>query len=726
MCLYTHLFVYHLDSIPFVYSDPNSLVPSHVELCMQDLVDCEPPWESEFSEPQTMPRSAVCASDSKEHGVTVQGRLCQHSQFWIEELEASEFVRGIILQGYRLPFSVFPPPLISRNHHSAFQHADFVSDAITDLGQSGCVVQTTVCPTVCSPLQVVVNAKGKRRLVLDLRYVNQYLCQSKFKYEGLNLVPSMFQKGDYVFTFDLKSGYHHVDIHVDSQTYLGFSWGEGVQRRFYVFRVLPFGLATACYVFTKLLRPLVKRWRSMGLRVILYIDDGICASISHSQCCQHRDVMLSDMESAGLVLSVPKCHLEPHQIADWLGYIIDLVSGCFRIPGDKIDRLHSAIQCISPAGRVAVRILSSIVGRLISMRLALGPIAHLRTRSLYAVIKERVSWSDRVFLSLEAQEELVFWQANIEAFNGQPIWFSPGTTRVAYSDASSSGYGGYVVEFGPEFAHGLWSPTELELSSTWRELKAVAMTLRSFADRLKGHAVKWFSDNQNVVRIVQRGSRKPHLQDGAMSIFELCFSAGIKLEMEWIPRDANELADYASRIREHDDWKLDPVLFVILDAAWGPHSIDCFASEHNTQLIRFHSHFWCPGTEAVDTFTVCWQGETCWLVPPLHLVCRAIQHARVCSAWGTLVIPLWKSAPFWPLLCPDGRHLAPFVQAYHIFPFYEGIILPGLSGNNIGDAMTDESCLLAVLFDFSVPERQFSTGYCLFDFTGKCDLCIPN
>ena len=81
---------------------------------------------------------------------------------------------------------------------------------------------------------------------------------------------------------------------------------------------------------------------------------------------------------------------------------------------------------------------------------------------------------------------------NIEAYNGQPIWFSPGTTRVAYSDASSSGYGGYVVELGPEFAHGLWSPTELELSSTWRKLKAVAMTLCYFADQLKGHAVKWF------------------------------------------------------------------------------------------------------------------------------------------------------------------------------------------------------------------------------------------
>ena len=42
-----------------------------------------------------------------------------------------------------------------------------------------------------------------------------------------------------------------------------------------MFCVLPFGLASACYVFTKLLRPLVKRWRSLGLHVFLYIDDGI-------------------------------------------------------------------------------------------------------------------------------------------------------------------------------------------------------------------------------------------------------------------------------------------------------------------------------------------------------------------------------------------------------------------------------------------------------------------
>ena len=38
----------------------------------------------------------------------------------------------------------------------------------------------------------------------------------------------------------------------------------------------------ARYVFIKLLRPLAKQWKSMGLRVIVYIDDGICVSTSES------------------------------------------------------------------------------------------------------------------------------------------------------------------------------------------------------------------------------------------------------------------------------------------------------------------------------------------------------------------------------------------------------------------------------------------------------------
>jgi hypothetical protein len=458
----------------------------------------------------------------------------------------------------------------------------------------------------------------------------------------------MFNRGEYFITFDLKSGYHHVDIHPDFWTYLGFSWSLGKKRVFYMFRVLPFGLSSACYVFTKVLRPLVKRWRDKGIRAIIYIDDGIVAAKSREQCLMDQQLVTSDLDLAGFILNISKLRLEPHQLGGWLGFIIDLCKGNFHVPEEKIDGIKSSIREAYVQSHVLVKCLASIVGKIISMTLAIGPVSRLRTRALYTAINSRRSWCDRVSLSQNAKEELEFWCRNINFLNGKPIWFNPGATRIVYSDASDSGYGGYVVELGPEVAHGQWSEAEALLSSTWRELKAVYLVLMSFAEKLAGHRVKWFTDNQGVMYIICAGSKKEHLQEGAIQIFNVCLSNNIKLEVEWIPRSENEYADVISRIIDYDDWSLNPQLFLFLDANWGTHTIDCFASPENAQLPRFHSWFWSPGSVAVNTFTVNWGEEVNWWVPPLHLVCHTISHALNCKAKGTLVVPMWKSAPFWP------------------------------------------------------------------------------
>ena len=83
-------------------------------------------------------------------------------------------------------------------------------------------------PHICSPLSVVESSSGKKRLVINL---NRFLWKQKYKYEDLRV---LLERGDYMFSFDLKSGYHHVDIAKEHWQYLGFSW----QTCFYVFTVL--------------------------------------------------------------------------------------------------------------------------------------------------------------------------------------------------------------------------------------------------------------------------------------------------------------------------------------------------------------------------------------------------------------------------------------------------------------------------------------------------------
>ena len=121
------------------------------------------------------------------------------------------------------------------------------------------------------------NSSGKLRLVLNLRYLNQFLYAPHFKYEDLHVAALLFEKHEYLFKFDLKSGYHHVDIYPEHQKYLGFQWDIDGVAGFYWFAVLAFGLSTACHIFTKLMRPLVRFWRGRGLKAIVYLGDGIIA-----------------------------------------------------------------------------------------------------------------------------------------------------------------------------------------------------------------------------------------------------------------------------------------------------------------------------------------------------------------------------------------------------------------------------------------------------------------
>ena len=87
-------------------------------------------------------------------------------------------------------------------------------------------------------------------------------------------------------------------------------WGtfSAGHTRFFQFSVLPFGLSSAPYLFTKLLKPLVKKWRSEAKSVVVYLDDGLGAAADKNKAKiaslqVHADLLKSPNES--------KCVWEP-------------------------------------------------------------------------------------------------------------------------------------------------------------------------------------------------------------------------------------------------------------------------------------------------------------------------------------------------------------------------------------------------------------------------------
>ena len=73
--------------------------------------------------------------------------------------------------------------------------------------------------------------------------------------------------------------------------------------------------------------------------------------------------------------------------------------------------------------------------------------------------------------------------------------------------------------------------------------EAIYYVLLPFVEHLKPKKVKIFNHNLSASRIVSVGISKVHLQLVTLSIFCFCFSHGIALVVQWIPRSLNRRAD---------------------------------------------------------------------------------------------------------------------------------------------------------------------------------------
>ena len=149
------------------------------------------------------------------------------------------------------------------------------------------------------------------------------------------------------------------------------------------------------------------------------------------------------------------------------------------------------------------------------------------------------------------------------------------------------------------------------------------------------------------------------------------------------------------------DWSVHPAIFQRLDVMWGSHTVNRFASYFSTQLPRFNSRFWIPGSEAVDVFTFDWQGENNWWCPPVYLVPQVLQHVQATEATGTLLIPKWPSATFWPMSFTTNTEskLAASVKATLVIDKSEVIICPGRSGASLFKELSNTD-MLALRLEF--------------------------
>lgn len=617
---------------------------------------------------------------------------------------------SVIKKGYVLDFANQPfidSFLVEGNRPSSYAHNNFISSEVKSLCAQGVLIQSTSRPTLLSPLHVVDNGK-KLRLIHDLSQLNKFISPPKFKLDDYKSAWYDLCENSFAVSFDFRSGYHHIPVDSSSQQMLGLEW----KGEYFSFAALPFGLSSAPYVFTKIFRVLVSKWRREGIACWLYLDDGIVLGRTEAECRERAAVVRRDLFEAGVLLAPEKCHWSPATVVDWLGFRVDLAARVISVSEARVSAALERIEVVRGAKSPTIRDRQVVLGTLNSMRLVLGDLVSLRSRFLEGVVAEaqRVSPlanNSKRSKTADESEELDFWIANLIELSTKQMLEERAFDFFIDTDASATGVGAVLtnrrgVELGRTSRdHGVgWDA----LSSTERELYGLLFALRTWGSKLERRKVRCNCDNQAAILIARKGSAKQSLHGLALSLYQISKRFHIEIVYFWIPRELNEVADELSREIDFDDWSIKDSLFRMCEDRWGRCSIDGFAAEDNTKCDRFFSKCPCPNTSGVDFFEALDDAtsvKTLWLVPPPNLVRKCVALGKAYKIRAIIGMPDWPAHSSSAAL-KEGERWKPFVVDVLTYGPGAEIIIPG-PGSARGQA-------------FARPRLSFPFHFILVDF----------
>ena len=104
-----------------------------------------------------------------------------------------------------------------------------------------------------SSMFVVLKCTGGLQPILNLKCFKCYMYVPSFKMPTIRHVWQLIQHGDYAFSIDLQDAYLQIPITKHHHHFLQFVWHNVPHE----WKVLPFGLATAPWVFTSLTKPIL-------------------------------------------------------------------------------------------------------------------------------------------------------------------------------------------------------------------------------------------------------------------------------------------------------------------------------------------------------------------------------------------------------------------------------------------------------------------------------------
>ena len=200
---------------------------------------------------------------------------------------------------------------------------------------------------------------------------------------------------------DLKDAYYNFPIHASHQKYLKF-WFDGA---LFKYTCLPYGLASAPRIFTKLLKPVYATLRSMGHLNSGYIDDSYL---------QGDTITL--FTKLGFHIHPEKSVFIPSQKLTFLGFVLDSIAMTVMLTEEKVQRILSICASLLKTQMPTIRQVAEVilVSNFPGAQYGPLPYRHLERDKYLALVANKGYYGGGMQLSPPTLAELQWWRDNAQ------------------------------------------------------------------------------------------------------------------------------------------------------------------------------------------------------------------------------------------------------------------------------------------------------------------------
>ena len=120
-----------------------------------------------------------------------------------------------------------------------------------------------------------------------------------------------------------------------------------------------------------LMKVLEKRWIKLGILVFIYLDEILIVSKNFQSAERNVQIMLKDLEEAGLLVNLEKSTLVPTQQVQHLGFSINFQTGTLEVPPQKLKTIRKELGKLVTQQSMTPRKMAAILGHVRSFLTAI-------------------------------------------------------------------------------------------------------------------------------------------------------------------------------------------------------------------------------------------------------------------------------------------------------------------------------------------------------------------